>query len=303
MTSAIEARELRKCYAGTAVVAGVDFDVARGSCVGILGPNGAGKSTIIGMVLGTVRPDGGTLRVLDEPVPARAREARVRIGVVPQQDNLDPDFTVAENLYVYARYFGIGARALRSRLPELLRYAALEHKADARIPTLSGGMRRRLALARALVNEPDLLVLDEPTTGLDPQARHLIWERLRTLKHAGKTLLLTTHYMEEAERLCDRIVILDQGRVLDEGTPEALIARHVEPAVFEAVGPAAQRLAARLEGAADARVEQVGGTVLVYSTAAARVREMIEPGEQVYERRAGLEDVFLRLTGRGLRDG
>lgn len=305
MTLAVEVRGLHKAFGATPVVRGVDFDVPRGQCVGILGPNGAGKSTTIALVLGLLRPDAGSVRVLGEPVPARARQARMRVGVVPQQDNLDPDFSVVENLHVYARYFGIGARALAPRVADLLRYAALEHKADARVPTLSGGMRRRLTLARALVNDPELLVLDEPTTGLDPQARHLIWQRLRELVAGGKTLLLTTHYMEEAERLCDRVLVLDHGRVLDVDSPDGLIARHVEPVVVEAYGPGLDAWATRVQAAGGARVERVGDAALCYGTDGAVVRRAggDDAGVRVLERRAGLEDVFLKLTGRGLRDG
>jgi lipooligosaccharide transport system ATP-binding protein len=304
LSLAVEARGLYKSFGAAPVVRAVDFAVRRGECVGILGPNGAGKSTTIALVLGLLRPEAGTLAVLGEPVPERAREARRRIGVVPQQDNLDPDFTVAENLEVYARYFGIGRRTLRARLPELLRYAALEHRADARVPALSGGMRRRLTLARALVNDPELLVLDEPTTGLDPQARHLIWQRLRELTRAGRTLLLTTHYMEEAERLCERVLILDHGRVLDAGAPDALVRRHVEAVVVELYGDGADTFAQRLQARAGARVEPVADSLLCYLAAGgADVLDDAPAGVRVIERRSGLEDVFLKLTGRALRDG
>jgi len=209
--SVLRARALRKRYGELEVVNGVDLDVAPGECFGLLGPNGAGKTTTLRLCLGLTYPDGGSIQLLGEPVPARAREARSRVGVVPQFDNLDPDFTVAENLLVYGRYFGMSRAAVAARVPELLEFAGLGGRADARINTLSGGMKRRLTLARALINDPQLLFMDEPTTGLDPQARHLIWERLRRLTQEGKTLVLTTHFMEEAERLCHRLAIMDRG--------------------------------------------------------------------------------------------
>ncbi len=217
---------LRKRYGDREAVAGISFALKKGECFGLLGPNGAGKTTTLRCCLGLTAPDGGSITLVGEPVPARAREARQRIGVVPQFDNLDPDFTAAENLLVFGRYFGLDDATIRARIPKLLEFAGLTSKADANIRTLSGGMKRRLTLARALVNDPDLLVLDEPTTGLDPQARHLIWERLSGLVAEGKTILLTTHFMEEAERLCDRLAIMDDGRIIAEGTPRALIARY-----------------------------------------------------------------------------
>jgi lipooligosaccharide transport system ATP-binding protein len=225
----------------------------RGECYGLLGPNGAGKTTTLRCCLGLTAPDSGTITLLGEPVPERAREARARIGVVPQFDNLDPDFTAAENLLVYGRYFGLPVAAIRARIPALLDFAGLSSKEKIGIRTLSGGMQRRLTLARALVNDPELLVLDEPTTGLDPQARHLIWDGLKKLLAAGKTILLTTHFMDEAERLCDRLVIVDNGRIIEEGSPRALIDAHFP------VSPSALRP-------------------------------------------ANLEDVFLELTGRDLRE-
>jgi lipooligosaccharide transport system ATP-binding protein len=218
---------LHKRYGGREVVAGISFALTKGECFGLLGPNGAGKTTTLRCCLGLTAPDGGSITLVGEPVPARAREARARIGVVPQFDNLDPDFSAAENLLVFGRYFGIDDAAIRERIPRLLDFAGLAGKADANIKTLSGGMKRRLTLARALINDPDVLLLDEPTTGLDPQARHLIWERLQGLLAQGKTILLTTHFMEEAERLCSRIAIMDEGRIISEGTPQALIAEHI----------------------------------------------------------------------------
>jgi lipooligosaccharide transport system ATP-binding protein len=220
-------RDLRKSYDGRAVVAGISFALRRGECFGLLGPNGAGKTTTLRCCLGLTAPDGGAITLVDEPVPERAREARMKVGVVPQFDNLDPDFTCAENLLVYGRYFGMRDAAIRERIPRLLDFAGLGSRADASIRTLSGGMKRRLTLARALINDPDLLVLDEPTTGLDPQARHLIWDRLEGLLGEGKTILLTTHFMEEAERLCRRLAIMDEGRIIAEGSPQALIVEHI----------------------------------------------------------------------------
>jgi len=218
--------QLVKTYADKTVVDRLSFSLAPGECFGLLGPNGAGKTTTLRCCLGLTVPDSGKIHLLGEPVPERAREARARVGVVPQFDNLDPDFTAAENLLVYGRYFGLPDATIRARIPELLEFAGLSSKEKIGIRTLSGGMKRRLTLARALVNDPELLVLDEPTTGLDPQARHLIWDGLKKLLAAGKTILLTTHFMDEAERLCDRLVIVDHGRIVEEGSPRTLIATH-----------------------------------------------------------------------------
>lgn len=223
----LEVSNLHKRYGDREVVAGISFALAKGECFGLLGPNGAGKTTTLRCCLGLTAPDDGRITLVGEPVPTRAREARARVGVVPQFDNLDPDFSAAENLLVFGRYFGIDDATIRARIPGLLEFAGLAGKADANIKTLSGGMKRRLTLARALVNDPDLLVLDEPTTGLDPQARHLIWDRLHGLLAEGKTILLTTHFMEEAERLCQRLAIMDEGRIIAEGSPQALIAEHI----------------------------------------------------------------------------
>jgi lipooligosaccharide transport system ATP-binding protein len=214
MNTVIRAHNLQKSYAGTRVVDGLSLDIQRGECFGLLGPNGAGKTTTLKLLLGLIAPDGGELQLLNHPVPQDARAARLRVGVVPQFDNLDPDFTVTENLLVYGRYFGMSDMAISARIPALLEFANLTSKQDARVPTLSGGMKRRLTLARALVNDPDIIFLDEPTTGLDPQARHLIWQRLRALTAQGKTLLLTTHFMEEAERLCHRLAVMDHGKLI-----------------------------------------------------------------------------------------
>ncbi|MCX7961537.1 MAG: ATP-binding cassette domain-containing protein [Burkholderiales bacterium] len=300
---AVSARGLRKRFGAAEAVRGVDLEIAPGECYGLLGPNGAGKTTTLRLVLGLAEPDGGEIRLLGLPVPARAREARAAVGVVPQADSLDPDFTVAENLLVYGRYFGLRDAAIRARVPALLEFAGLAGRADQPIRALSGGMKRRLALARALVNDPRLLVMDEPTTGLDPQARHLVWERLRRLALEGRTLLLTTHFMEEAERLCSRVAIMDGGRIIAEGAPRELIARHIEPQVLEVHGPGLERWLARARGLVP-RVERAGETAFCYGTdvAAALADVAAEPDLLYLHRPANLEDVFLKLTGRDLRD-
>ena len=299
----LEVRALRKSFGALEVVRGVDLAVAPGECFGLLGPNGAGKTTTLRLCLGLIAPDGGDIELLGEPVPRRAREARLRIGVVPQSDNLDPDFTVAENLLVYGRYFGLPPGVVRARTGPLLEFAGLTGRESAKINTLSGGMKRRLTLARALVNDPQVLFLDEPTTGLDPQARHLIWERMRRLTMQGKTLVLTTHHMEEAERLCQRLAIMDHGRIIASGSPRELIAEHIEPQVVEVHGPAVEAWMARAKGFAP-RVERVGDTVFCYSENPESLLKSLEgQGELGYlHRPASLEDVFLKLTGRDLRD-
>ena len=301
--SALKARALRKSYGALEVVSGLDLEVAPGECFGLLGPNGAGKTTTLRLCLGLTHPDAGEIELLGEPVPTRAREARQRIGVVPQFDNLDPDFTVAENLLVYGRYFAMPASEVRAKVPGLLEFAGLAGREGARINTLSGGMKRRLTLARALINDPQLIFMDEPTTGLDPQARHLIWERLRRLTQEGKTLVLTTHFMEEAERLCHRLAIMDRGRLIAAGTPRELIAAHIEPQVVEVHGNGYEAWMERARSLAP-RVERAGDTVFVYAADVAPVlRDLRERPELIYlHRPASLEDVFLKLTGRDLRD-
>jgi lipooligosaccharide transport system ATP-binding protein len=301
--SVLEARRLRKRYGGADVVDGLALAVQPGECFGLLGPNGAGKTTTLRLCLGLTHADAGEIELLGEPVPARAREARRRVGVVPQFDNLDPDFTVAENLTVYGRYFGLARSEIAARLPALLEFAGLGGRADAAIPALSGGMKRRLTLARALVNEPQLVFMDEPTTGLDPQARHLIWERLRRLTHEGRTLVLTTHFMEEAERLCHRLAIMDQGRIIAEGSPRELIAAHIEPQVVEVYGEALDAWLARARGLA-ARVEKAGDTAFLYAADPQPILATLHgrAGISYLHRAATLEDVFLKLTGRDLRD-
>ncbi len=300
---ALAARGLRKAFGALEVVCGVSLEVQAGECFGLLGPNGAGKTTTLKLCLGLMEPAAGEIELLGEPVPRRAREARRRVGVVPQFDNLDPDFTVAENLIVYARYFGMRTHEIAPRVPELLEFAGLGGRGESKISTLSGGMKRRLTLARALVNDPQIVFMDEPTTGLDPQARHLIWERLRRLTQQGKTLVLTTHFMEEAERLCDRLAIMDHGRIITEGSPRALIAQHIEPHVVEVHGTGFQAWMQRAKGLC-ARVERAGDTVFCYAAAAGPILEALgnEPELSYLHRQASLEDVFLKLTGRDLRD-
>ncbi len=305
---------LIKRYGDNEVVRGIDLELRAGECFTLLGPNGAGKTTTLRCALGLTAPSAGRIALCGEPVPARAREARMRVGIVPQMDNLDPDFTCAENLLVYGRYFGLADAAIHARIPGLLAFAGLEGKQNARIQALSGGMKRRLTLARALVNEPELLVLDEPTTGLDPQARHLIWDRLKQLIRNGTTVLLTTHFMDEAERLADRLAILDSGRVLTQGSPREVIAGEIEPQVVEVFGEwangggsnggGAPAWAAAHAGTYSNRFEVSGETAFCYVTDPAPLLDHLatQPGLRYLHRPANLEDVFLKLTGRELRD-
>ncbi len=294
----IEAEGLEKYYGTVHAVRGVSFTIPAGTCVGLLGPNGAGKTTTMRMIMGLSRPSAGRLRLFGAAPGALGRDLRSRIGLVPQEDNLDPDLSVRQNLEVYGRYFGIPAAEISERVPKLLEFMQLAERAEARVMQLSGGMKRRLIIARALIADPELVILDEPTTGLDPQARVLIWRRLLDLKRQGKTLLLTTHYMDEAQRLCDRIIIIDGGRVLDEGTPQDLIGRHVRGHVFEVMKPLPP-------GFDDDGIERedIGDAVLYYTTDPTELRRRL-PDEATYmHRTANLEDVFLRLTGRSLREG
>jgi lipooligosaccharide transport system ATP-binding protein len=295
---------LRKRYGDLEVVRGLSFSILRGECFGLLGPNGAGKTTTLRCCLGLIDPDGGNIEMVGEPVPKAAREARLRVGVVPQMDNLDPDFTVVENLRIYAGYFGVDRATLDARIPKLLEFAGLAGKESAGLRALSGGMKRRLTLARALVNDPDLLILDEPTTGLDPQARHLIWDGLRALLSQGKTILLTTHFMDEAERLATRLAVIDHGTLIAADTPRALIAAHVEPDVIEVYGDDAKAWAAAHGRRLARRLEITGETAFCYAD---DVRPLIDdlaarPGVRYLHRPANLEDLFIKLTGRELRD-
>ena len=304
MANHLQVAGLRKSYEGIEVVAGLDLSLEPGVCFGLLGPNGAGKTTTLKLCLGLAAPDSGDITMLGFAVPAQAREARARIGVVPQLDNLDPDFTVRENLLVYGSYFGIRRKALDERIPALLEFAGLTARADSKIQGLSGGMKRRLTLARALVNDPQLIFLDEPSTGLDPQARHLIWERLRKLTSEGRTILLTTHFMDEAERLCHRVAIIDRGRKIAEGAPRELISEHIEPQVVEVFGDEASGWAERFGRRASERCERTGETVFCYTHDADALVHALdrEAGLRYLHRPANLEDVFLKLTGRELRD-
>ena len=300
----LDINQLHKSYGPLEVVAGIDLAVAPGECFGLLGPNGAGKTTTLRLALGLTAPDSGTISLFGLPVPARAREARIRVGVVPQMDNLDPDFTVRENLLAYGRYFGLKDAETAARIPDLLEFAGLGARADARIDTLSGGMKRRLTLARALVNDPDLIFLDEPTTGLDPQARHMIWQRLRMLLARGKTLVLTTHFMEEAERLCDRLSIMDHGRIIATDSPRALIEQHIEPEVLEVVGEEVDAWAEAHGKHLCQRLEKAGESLFCYTRDSHALLEHLKGQTRLryLHRPASLEDVFLKLTGRELRD-
>lgn len=300
----VQAVGLRKRYGTAEVVRGIDFAVSKGECFGILGPNGAGKTTTLRMLLGHTPPSGGQLDVLGYSMPSGARAMHERVGLVPQHNNLDPDFTVTENLQVYAAYFAIQRDEVARRIPSLLQFAALESKAGAKIDELSGGMQRRLTLARALVNDPELLVLDEPTTGLDPQARHVIWQRLRQLRASGKTVVITTHYMEEAERLCDRLIVIDKGVILAQGAPKDLIHDLVEPYVVELFGAEERVWAEALTARAGLRLETLEESVLLYTHDELALLDLLrgQPQYRFTHRRANLEDVFLRLTGRELRE-
>ncbi len=296
---------LRKRFGDHVALDGLSFQVRRGECFGLLGPNGAGKSTTLKLVLGLLQPDAGEISLLGMPVPACAREARRRVGVVPQADALDPDFTAAENLMVFGRYFGLRSREAAARVDGLLAFAGLQSKRDARIQELSGGMKRRLTIARALINDPEILFLDEPTTGLDPQARHLIWDRLKQLLARGKTIVLTSHFMDEAQRLCNRLLVVDHGRRIAEDSPSGLIRREIEPQVIEVTGDGVREwgVAIRPQRLAD-RLEIVGETVFAYCRDPRPIVAALEsqPGLRHLQRPANLEDVFLKLTGRDLRD-
>jgi lipooligosaccharide transport system ATP-binding protein len=294
---------LTKRYGDATVVDDLSLEIAPGECLGVIGPNGAGKTTTIRICLGLTGADGGTVEAFGLPLPAEVREAKKRIGVVTQFDSLDPDFTCAENLRVYGAYFGLSRATIAERVPRLLDFAALQSKAGARPGELSGGMKRRLSLGRALINDPDLLLLDEPTTGLDPQARHLMWERLQNLLQQGKAILLTTHFMDEAERLCDRLLVLDHGRKIAEGKPRDLIREHLESDVVEVYGDGAAAAGQRHAPLAE-RVETSGETVFFYLREPKRLLDALAPDHTIryLHRPANLEDLFLKLTGRQIRD-
>ncbi|WP_341907829.1 ATP-binding cassette domain-containing protein [Polaromonas sp. YR568] len=302
---------LSKRYGDATVVNDLSFHIAPGECLGVIGPNGAGKTTTIRMCLGLTVPDAG--RIAFHPpegqppalhMPQDALAIKERLGIVSQFDSLDPDFSCAENLLVFGRYFGLKDAVIRERIPKLLEFAALTHKADAKLSELSGGMKRRLSLARALVNDPQLLLLDEPTTGLDPQARHLMWERLQRLVQQGKSILLTTHFMDEAERLCNRLLVLDHGKKMTEGTPRDLIAQNLEPDVVEVYGAGALALMDSPLKALAARTEVSGETVFFYTQDSKRLLAALadHPQLRTLHRPANLEDLFLKMTGRQIRE-
>jgi len=305
--SLIRARGLTKKFDNFTAVDGIDFDVLKGESFGLLGPNGAGKSTAMRMIGATSQRTSGELTILGKDPEQFGPQIRAHLGVVPQQDNLDTQLSVTENLYIYGRYFGLSRKFLKGKIEELLAFAQLEEKRSAKVESLSGGMKRRLTIARALVSEPEILMLDEPTTGLDPQARHILWDRLFRLKEDGVTLLITTHFMDEAEQLCDRLVVMDKGSIMAEGSPAQLIKDYSTKEVLE-VRFGSERNAGMANdlGQLCERIEELPDRILMYT----------EDGEELLERvykkgfhpktslvrRSSLEDVFLRLTGRTLVD-
>ena len=300
----LSCQHLNKRFGDNQVVNDLSFSVYPGECLGVIGPNGAGKTTTFRICLGLTAADSGSVTIFGEDMPKQALSIKSRLGVVSQFDSLDPDFSCAENLMVYGRYFGMKRVDIDARIPALLEFAALSHKANAKPGELSGGMKRRLSLARALINDPQLLLLDEPTTGLDPQARHLMWERLQQLLQQGKSILLTTHFMDEAERLCDRLLVIDHGRKIAEGKPRDLIAEHLEPDVVEVFGGDTQALAHGPLRAQAQRVEVSGDTVFFYTQTAQALLQALAayPGVRSLHRPANLEDLFLKLTGRQIRE-
>ena len=303
--SLIHARGLTKKFGDFTAVDAIDFDVAKGESFGLLGPNGAGKSTTMRIIAATSQRTSGTITVLDRDPEEHGPQIRAHLGVVPQQDNLDGELTVTENLFIYGRYFGLSKKFVRAKIEELLEFAQLEEKRNSKVDALSGGMKRRLTIARALVSEPDILMLDEPTTGLDPQARHILWDRLFRLKEVGVTLVLTTHFMDEAEQLCDRLVVMDKGKIMAEGSPAELIKTYSTKEVLEVrFGSERNKEVAPILREMSPRIEELPDRILMY----------VEDGEALLEeivarklhpttslvRRSSLEDVFLRLTGRSL---
>ena len=303
----IRARGLTKRFGAFTAVDAVDFDVAPGEAFGFLGPNGAGKTSTMRMIGCTSPATGGTLSVLGMDPATQGPEIRGRLGVVPQQDTLDEELTVRENLVIYGRYFGLSRAECGRRADELLEFAQLSERRDSRVEPLSGGMKRRLTIARSLINEPDMMLLDEPTTGLDPQARHLLWDRLYRLKQRGVTLVLTTHYMDEAEQLCDRLVVMDKAKIVAEGSPRKLIEQYSTREVTELRFPVGiqETLDGQLDGLAE-RIEHLPDRLLLYTddgeAVAVAVHDRGLRPETVLVRRSTLEDVFLRLTGRSLVD-
>ncbi len=303
----IRAKGLRKTYGDFVAVAGIDFEVKRGEAFGLLGPNGAGKSTTMRMITSTLQRTEGELTILGKDPDKFGPEIRAHLGVVPQQDNLDRQLTVWENILVYGRYFGLSRKFLKNKIEELLAFAQLEEKRNVKSEELSGGMKRRLTIARGLVNEPEILLLDEPTTGLDPQARHVLWDRLFRLKELGVTLVLTTHYMDEAEQLCDRLIVMDKGQIMAEGSPAQLIKDYSSKEVLEVrFGSAGNSNAAKKLQKVGDRIEVLPDRILIYSSNGEKVLEQLtkmglKPVTSLV-RRSSLEDVFLRLTGRTLVD-
>ncbi|MBM3361523.1 MAG: ATP-binding cassette domain-containing protein [Betaproteobacteria bacterium] len=301
-------RQLSKRYGDQTVVDKLSFDIEPGQCMGLIGPNGAGKTTTVRMCLGLIHADEGQVEFHGSGatlhMPQDQLAIKARMGIVSQFDSLDPDFSCAENLLVFGRYFGLRDAQIQPRIPKLLEFSALSSKAHARISELSGGMKRRLSLARALVNQPDLLLLDEPTTGLDPQARHLMWERLQRLVQQGTSILLTTHFMDEAERLCDRLIVIDHGRKMCEGRPRELIASELEPEVLEVYGAGALALHDSPLRALASRTEISGETVFFYTRNAQPLLQALSGQTQLrtLRRPANLEDLFLKLTGRQIRE-
>ena len=301
------ATNLSKKFGDFQAVDGIDFQIAPGEAFGFLGPNGAGKTSTMKMIAATSPVTSGTLSVFGLDPATAGPAIRARLGVVPQEDNLDTELTVEENLFIYGRYFDLSRAEIRQRIDELLAFAQLADRKKSKVDPLSGGMKRRLTIARGLINRPEILILDEPTTGLDPQARHLLWDRLYRLKRDGATLVITTHYMDEAEQLCDRLVIMDKGKIVGEGSPRSLIQEHSTREVVELRFPAGEQelVASRIEGIGS-RIEVLPDRILVYADEAEKAIEEVhnrglEP-EMILARRSTLEDVFLHLTGRSLVD-
>ncbi len=296
----IQAHSLVKKYGDFTAVDGIDFTVKKGTCTGLLGPNGAGKTTTMRMIMGLTSQTGGTLTLFGEDAATISKNLKRKVGLVSQEDNLDPDLSVLQNLQVYGRYFGLDSAYVNDRIEKLLAFMQLTDKTHARVNQLSGGMKRRLVIARALINDPEFIILDEPTTGLDPQARVLIWKSLLELKAQGKTLLLTTHYMDEAQRLCDTITIIDGGQILDTATPADLIKQHVKGHVFEVAKPISDTTLGGLKALDN---EDIGDAVLYYTDNPDKALSHMGDDTIFYHRPANLEDVFLKLTGRKLREG
>jgi len=303
--SLISARGLTKKFGDFTAVDSIDFDVAKGESFGLLGPNGAGKSTVMRMIGATSQRNAGQLTILGKDPEKNGPQIRAHLGVVPQQDNLDMQLSVTENLYIYGRYFGLPRKFVKGKIDELLTFAQLEEKRDAKVEALSGGMKRRLTIARALVSEPEILMLDEPTTGLDPQARHILWDRLFRLKEQGVTLVITTHFMDEAEQLCDRLIVMDKGKIMAEGSPASLIKDFSTKEVLEVRfgSDRNQEVADKLRSMCE-RIEELPDRVLMYTEDGESLLEKIYSSglhpKTSLVRRSSLEDVFLRLTGRTL---